>query len=159
MPAHQKHPAPNLKDDEIKYYRLPGILPEGHILAFNVRLDLLSYLALNEENPLRVQEQFTYQEMRVLLPLLDNYPDYCPHEVLYASFYGGLTDDRAVERARRRLQEAVEQGSWDYEMRPTRNVLSRVRVKLARFGLGVLSILETGYLLQSAAVVNGHSSK
>jgi hypothetical protein len=112
-------------------------------------LGTLSYLSLENEAPqLVAQQQFTDSEMSILLPLLDSYPYYCPYEVLYASFYNGNVNDIIVARCRQRLQMAMDIGTWDQEMRPVRNVLSRTRLKLRAFGLNVSSILETGCILR-----------
>ncbi|MBO0792593.1 MAG: hypothetical protein J2P36_16820, partial [Ktedonobacteraceae bacterium] len=75
------------------------------------------------------------------------FPYYCPYEVMYASFYNGKVSDKVVERCRRRLLEAQEEGIWDQEMRPVRGALSRARLKLRPFGIDISSILSTGYIL------------
>ena len=93
------------------------------------------------------QQQFTDGEMRVLMPLMEQFPYYCPYEVMFASFYNGNVQERTVERCRERLQEAMDEGIWDQEMRPVRNVLSRTRLKMRSFGFDISSILETGYIL------------
>ena len=89
--------------------------------------------------------------MRVLLPLIEQFPYYCPYEVIYASFYNGNVQERTVARCRQRLLEAMEEGIWDQEMRPVRNVLSRTRLKMRSFGFDISSILETGYILMYEA--------
>jgi hypothetical protein len=45
----------------------------------------------------------------------------------------------------------MDYGTWDHEMRPLRNVLSRTRLKIKDFGMDILSILETGYILMVTA--------
>jgi hypothetical protein len=133
----------------IRHFSLQDALPTGHKLALNMGLGTLSYLSLENEAPqLVAQQQFTDSEMSILLPLLDSYPYYCPYEVLYASFYNGNVNDIIVARCRQRLQMAMDIGTWDQEMRPVRNVLSRTRLKLRTFGLNVSSILETGCILR-----------
>lgn len=138
-----------LENGQILYFDLAGALPAQHILALNTGLCTLSYLAVNEkEQPcILAQQQFTQSELSLLRPLLEHYPHYCPHEVMFANFYNGMVTEQTVARARERLREAVEYGTWDHEMRPVRNVLSRARLKLKDFGMDVLSILETGYML------------
>ena len=138
-----------LDDASILYFSLSDVLPGGHTLALDVNLGTLSYLYIDEDKwpRLLVQRQFSRSEISLLRPLLENYPHYCPHEVIFASFYTGTVTEKAVGRARQRLQEALEYDTWDHEMRPVRNVLSRVRSKLKGFGLDILSILETGYIL------------
>ena len=125
----------------------------AHTFALDARLGTLSLLYLEAENSprMRVQQQFTNSEMSLLRPLLENYPHYCPHEVMFASFYTGSVTEKSVARARKRLQEAFDYGTWDHEMRPLRNTLSRTRLKVKDFGMDVLSILETGYMLMITA--------
>lgn len=141
--------------EQIFYFNLQNALPEGHILALNARLGTLSYLHTAEDNWPRmlVQQQFTNSELSLLRPLLESYPQYCPHEVMFANFYNGSVTDKTIARARERLQEALDYGTWDHEMRPVRNVLSRTRLKLKDFGIDVLSILETGYMLMVTAQI------
>ena len=132
----------------IRHFSLQDALPTGYKLALNMELGTLSYLSMGNDGPqLVAQQQFTASEMRILLPLLDSYPYYCPYEVMYASFYNGNVNDIIVARCRQRLQMALDIGTWDQEMRPVRNVLSRTRLKLRTFGLNVSSILETGCIL------------
>ena len=138
-----------LDTEQILYFTLQDALPDGHTLVLNIRLGTLSYLHTDDGRWPRmlVQQQFTNSELSLLRPLLDHYPHYCPHEVMFANFYNGTVSEKTIARARERLQEALDYGTWDHEMRPVRNVLSRTRLKLKDFGLDVLSILETGYML------------
>ena len=138
-----------LENGQIIYFDLQGVLPTHHTLALNTGLSTLSYLAMDEQQQPRIlaQQQFTHSELSLLRPLLEHYPHYCPHEVMFANFYNGAVTEHTIARARARLQEAIEYGTWDHEMRPVRNVLSRARLKLKDFGMDVLSILETGYML------------
>ena len=135
--------------ESIRHFSLQDALPAGHTLALNIELATLSYISSGGEAPqLVAQQQFTASELSILLPLLDSYPYYCPYEVLYASFYNGNITEAIVARCRQRLQNALEIGTWDQEMRPLRNVLSRTRLKLRTFGLNIASILETGCILR-----------
>jgi hypothetical protein len=145
-----KASAPYLKQDSenIMHFSLMDALPAGETLALNRSLGTLSHITCTEGRPLLVQQQqFTDGEMRVLLPLMEQFPYYCPYEVMFASFYSGNTNERSVARCRERLQEAMLEGIWDQEMRPVRNVLSRTRLKMRSFGFDISSILETGYIL------------
>lgn len=144
-----KTTAPYVKQDhdKIMHFSLDGALPEGQTLALNLAYGTLSLISSEGGPSLLVQQQFTATEISVVLPLLDSFPDYCPYEVMFASFYNGNVSERAVARCRQRLQEAMEAGIWDQEMRPVRNALSRTRLKMRDFGLDISSILETGYIL------------
>lgn len=135
-------------NEDILHFSLQGLLPPTHSLALNSTLGTLSYLISHNDSPRMVmQQQFTDSEIRVLLPLLESYPYYCPFEVLLASFTMGILSDENIARCRNRLEAALEEGIWDYEMRPVRNVLSRTRIKTRAFGIEISSILETGYIL------------
>ncbi|HEY3991763.1 MAG TPA: hypothetical protein VGM01_02680 [Ktedonobacteraceae bacterium] len=138
-----------LESEQIIYFDLQGALPAKHTLALSTGLCTLSYLSVDDKQQPRIlaQQQFTQSELSLLRPLLEYYPHYCPHEVMFANFYNGAVTEHTIARARDRLQEAVEYGTWDHEMRPVRNVLSRARFKLKDFSMDVLSILETGYML------------
>ncbi len=139
-----------LKSDvpEIMYFAPEGLLPAGHTLVLNRKLGTLSYLSKGTDRPrLLMQQQFTSSELSLLLPLLELFPDYCPYEVMFASFYNGTITDETVELCRQRLYDALESGTWDQELRPLRNVLSSTRMKLRPFGIDISSILETGYIL------------
>lgn len=137
-------------NEVIMHFELAKLLPAGQTLALNTKLGTLSLLASQSETPHPIvlgEQQFSVNEIRVLLPLLQLYPHYCPYEVMLASFNCGNTSEATVERFRVRLEEARFADVWDYEMRPTRNILSRTRFKLRELGIEVSSILETGYLL------------
>ncbi|WP_238321095.1 hypothetical protein [Thermogemmatispora carboxidivorans] len=137
--------------EHIKHYTLHGVLPEGYVLALNTAFGTLSCLTYLDKQPaLVLQQQFTNNEMNVLRPLLDSYPYYCPYEVLFAHFYHGEVTERTIERCRANLLKALEDGTWEQATRPIRNVLSRVRIKLRIFGINIVSILETGYILKAA---------
>lgn len=136
------------ENHEMLYFSLDDTLPAGHILVLNTALGTLSYISKGVERPrLEIQQQFTTGELSLLRPLLELFPHYCPYEVMFASFYNGAITDETLEQCRQRLYEALEDGSWDQQLRPLRNVLSRTRMKLRPFGIDISSILETGYIL------------
>jgi hypothetical protein len=140
------------REEEILHYTLEALLPAGHTLAMNVLLGTLSLIAQDAAWPyprLVAEQQFTMSELSLLLPLLDSHPHYCPYEVLLASFDHRMITEATIERCRARLQEAQDEGLWDYTMRPVRNVLSRTRLKMRVIGVEIASILETGYVLMN----------
>lgn len=135
-------------------YPLPGLLPDGALLVYNPTLATLVCLRCDQDAPrLLAEQQFSPNEACLLRPLLASYPDYCAYEVLHASFYSPpdspLFDlrDPTVARSRKRLEAMRKQGRWDEDMRPLRNALSRVRLKLHTLSIDVKSILDTGCLL------------
>ena len=141
-----------MTDGEILHFSLQDALPLGCLLALNTRIGTLSYLCSDGDRLLmRVQEQFSGTEMSLLLSLIDMFPYYCPYEVLHACFYHGCATDEVVGQSRRYLNQAIADGLWDQEMRPIRDALSRIRIKLRSFGLSITSLLATGYMLRMPA--------
>ena len=142
----------------IRYFPLQGTLPEGQTLVMNTALGTLSLLSNGDVIPrLLIQQQFTASELSLLLPLLEQFPHYCPYEVMFASFYNGVINEATIEHCRVQLQDALEAGCWDQQMRPVRNVLSRIRFKLRGFNLDIISILETGYILMVTTRIKARS--
>ncbi len=150
---------PTTQDAEtIRYFTLQGALQEGQTLVLNTALGTLSLLSNGDTMPrLLIQQQFTASELSLLIPLLEQFPHYCPYEVMFASFYNGIITEDTIERCRIQLQEALEAGCWDQQLRPVRNVLSRIRFKLRGFNLDIISILETGYILMITSRTKAHS--
>ena len=146
--------APRIGAHTIPHYVLSDLLPPGHLLVLNRDLALLSWLAPTwDAEPwphVLLQEQFTRHEERILFPLLENYPHFCPYEALLACYSTGQITDASLAWYRQHLHEAQLAGTWTQEMRPIRALLSRVRFKLRVFGLDVSSLFETGYLLKQA---------
>lgn len=139
-------------DEHLQVFVLESLFPAPHTFVLNSALNTLLHLTMQPGTPhpiLLSEQQFTDQEMSLLLPLLTNFPEYTPMEELYASYgYGfdGLTE-RRVEQARQHLNEMADEHVWDHELRALRNVMSRLRAKLRHLGLDTVSLLETGYLL------------
>jgi hypothetical protein len=137
-------------NEDIIHYSLSGLLEDDEQLAVNLQTRTISLLTIrNDKAALAEQQTFTTGEMYVLLPLLASYPYFCGYDTLLASFNTGRTTEKDVERAHKRLQYALDEGTWDQEMRPARNVLSRARLKFRAFGIEIMSILATGYMLVS----------
>lgn len=139
------------KNEPIQHFSLQGMLAADGRLALNPDRGILSLLSFKNREPrIVMQQQFTGTEIAILLPLLDSYPYYCSYETLFAHFYHGNPTDEVIARYRQHLHDAFEDGSWEQEMRPIRNVLSRARLKLRDFGLHIMSITEMGYVLMVA---------
>ena len=136
------------QDKEVVYFSLHGLVLPEHTLAFNTVLGTLSDIFICQNMPqMTTQRQFASSEISLLLPLLDSYPYFCPYESLYAHFTYGKVTESIIERCRKHLQEAVDEGVWDQEMRAMRNVLSRTRFKTRAFSIEISAILDTGYIL------------
>jgi hypothetical protein len=59
-----------------------------------------------------------------------------------------LLSESFIAKAQQRLDGLrQEEGLWDAEIKPIRNVMSRVRLKLRGVGLDTVFMLEVGYLL------------
>ncbi|GCE32138.1 hypothetical protein KDA_76220 [Dictyobacter alpinus] len=139
------------QQEEILHFSLSGLLETDHVLTLNPNLGTLSHLMCKDGQPrLLMGEQFRASEIRVLLPLLEAFPYYCPYEMVLASFgTGSVTEEATLYYQRRLLQARQEPAQWEEILMPIRGVLSRTRIKLRQFGLEISSISETGYLLRS----------
>ena len=131
---------------QFRFFPLPRVLPEGHVLVLNTHAYSLSTYVLTELSAgvhgLVAQEVVTELEMYVVLALLEAYPQYCPYEVLRTA----ITDE-VLSRARTTVHRAVEHKTLNRSMKPIRNILSRCRAKLHAFGIDVRSIHAEGYIL------------
>lgn len=124
------------------------MLPDDRIIIANAALRILSLIRRIPQpphqaiSPLLAQELFTAIEWRVLLVFLHAYPHAIPHEAVYAALY-----DLSPEHSRRQLDTARDRGYFREELRSVRNVISRVRQKVAPFALGIVFEQEQGYRL------------
>jgi hypothetical protein len=141
-------------EDELRFFPLEGLLPNGHALSVNTNCLILSLVSTHivKDNPMLLQALLTETDARLLLLLLA-LPYYCPQEVLRASLFysysrllaGLFSSDTAaraewqtaVEEQRLHLQRAQEVGTWKKELKPLYNALSKLRAKLHPFGLGI----------------------
>jgi hypothetical protein len=131
---------------QFRFFHLPKLLPEGHVLVLNTHPYSLSNFVLTELSAevhgLVAQEVLTELEMYVLLALLESYPQYCLYEELQAA----ISNDMPA-RARAIVYRAIEDRTLNTEMKSIRNILSRLRAKLHSFGIGIRSIHAEGYML------------
>jgi hypothetical protein len=140
-------------EEEIEHFTLGDMFPTGHVFALHLPLKTLTHLRLDPDFPypkLLAQVQFTERELDLVQPLYQNYPQFVPYEVMWVCYNRGFAylNERTLTKARQRLEEArLEEGLWDAEMRPMRNVVTRTRSKLHEVGLEVVSMLATGYML------------
>jgi hypothetical protein len=139
-------------DPELRYLSLDGLLPEAHRLALQRNLGLVARLYVDGDGVPRLQhvQWFTPVEMALVLALPEQYPRYCPYEVSLSHFTSTRVSERVIDRMREQAYEARESGEWDVLMRPMRNVLSRIRLKLRPFGIEIVSLVEVGYALAPA---------
>ncbi len=138
--------------DPVAYFVLPGILPASYRFAYHERLFTLNLLCMAAEGPTLLGEQsFTRREASLLLPLLHAYPAYCPYAVLHAHLTHTIVTTQDIAHSQQRLTSVMRAGYSETEMRPIRNVLSRVRMKmLAAFHIDIVTIQQVGPLLMYA---------
>ncbi|SRR5258708_17703141 len=130
----------------ISHVFLPDLL-SGQTLALNLETRTLSLLT---DGPLLILErQFSANEIRVFVPLVETYPHYCPYEVLLAHLYSNSVSTATIAHCRQRLQEAEARGIRQQELRPIRRALSSLRTKLRYFDLGISTVREMGCSLIS----------
>jgi hypothetical protein len=141
---------PSEPEEDIEQFILPNLLQPHQEFAFHARLGILSLLEKKDDHVFIMrQEGFTEKEWIVLRPfLMTTYPYHCSSWWLHASFRkGGNPTESEIQLSRSRLKEAKLLGVWDREMRPIRNVVSRVRAKLTPFGIEIVASVEKGYML------------
>lgn len=129
----------DLSMSHFQRFAMSTLLPEGGSLILNSEKGILSLLTGEE---LVEQQLLTDSEMYLIAELFAAYPDYCPYEVLLSA----LTND-SLEKCRKQVMWGLEEGMIDAMMRPVRNLLSRCRMKLQPFGIGITALHETGYTL------------
>jgi hypothetical protein len=121
------------------HFSLPRLLPDNQTMVVNpaMRTAILLY---NEAGEARVvtQHVFSPNGMRVLVPLLQSYPDYCPYAVILTSLF-----PLSIEKSRALLQEA-----WELSTRPVRRAIGSAATGLQSFGLRVYSLRGLGYILR-----------
>jgi hypothetical protein len=138
--------------ESIQYYMLEGLFPTTHIFALNLALGTFLHLYWEEQLPYPLilgEEQLTERERDLLRPLLAQYPQFAPYEIIHASFHEGYDrlSEQLIAQAQARLETLREEKLWDVDMRPIRNVMARLRLKVRELGLDTVNMLETGYML------------
>jgi len=128
------------QEDGLMHFSLPGLLPDGQTLVVNPAMRTAILLAHEASNGASVlaQHVFSPNGMRVLVPLLQAYPDYCPYEVLLSTLF-----PLSIDQCRKLLREA-----WDLSVRPVRRAIANIVVGFHSFGLKVYSLRGLGYILR-----------
>ncbi len=122
---------------------LEGLFPANQTLVVNPAkrtATLLSHTP-GRKPEIVAQHHFSPNGMRVLVPLLQAYPHYCPYDVLLASL-GSMS----LEDARRQMQDM-----WEIAIRLVRRAITGLKGGLRDFGLQVRSIWSAGYLVEARA--------
>src|SRR5215469_10684792 len=138
--------------ESIQYYVLEGLFPPTHRFVLNLVLGTFLHLYWEEQLPYPLvlgEQQLTECERDLVRPRLSHYPQFAPYEVLHASFHEGYDrlSEQLIAQAHKRLDLLREEKLWDAEMRPIRNIMARLRLKIRELGLDTVNMLETGYLL------------
>jgi hypothetical protein len=127
-------------DDGLLRFSLPGLLRDNPTLVVNLAMRTATLLSHEAGGEARIvtQYQFSPNGMRILLLLLQAYPDYCSYESLLASLF-----PLSLEAARQQLQE-----EWEVSIRPVRAAIASIGIGLPSFGLRVYSLRGLGYILR-----------
>jgi len=142
---------------KIIHFPLPGLLPAGEILALNLETRTLSLLSAG---PVLVMErQFSINEIRLLLAILESFPHYSPYEALLSHISSNIVTASSIAHYRQHLQEAKNRGTWQQELRPIRRALSSLRNKLHCFNLEISNIRERGCSLTSLTTTSPARSR
>ena len=124
------------------HFSPPGLLSSNQKLALNLETRTLSLLADGPQ--LIIVQQFTTNEIRIFLPILESYPHYCPYEVMLAHLSSSNVTLSSIARWSQRLEEAQMCGTWQEELRPLRRALTSLRAKLHVFDLEISNVRERG---------------
>ena len=120
---------------------LEGLIPPNQILVLNLalRTATLFYNAPEGKQTIVEQQHFSPNGMRVLVPLLEAYPKYCLHEVLFASLVS-----IPLEEAYQQMREMRA-----LTIRSVRRAVASLPSRLRAFGWQVRSIRGAGYLVEA----------
>ena len=131
--------------EALRQLTLEGLIPVNQILVLNLdlRTATLFYNAPEGNQTIVEQQHFSPNGMRVLVPLLEAYPKYCLHEVLFASLFS-----LPVEEAYQQMREMRA-----LTIRSVRRAVASLPSKLRAFGWQVRSIRGAGYLIEAIPAV------
>ena len=120
---------------------LEGLLPANHELVLNLaERTVILFSHAPDGKVTKVEEKrFSPNGMRVLVPLLQAYPKYCLHEVLFASL-DSLPLDEAYQQMREMRALTI---------RSVRRAVASLPTRLRAFGWQVRSIRGAGYLIEA----------
>ncbi len=127
--------------EALLHLTLEGLLPANQTLAVNPAMRAATLISQTPEGEAQIvaQQHFSPNGMRILVPLLQAYPHYCPYEVLLASLFS-----LSLEEARRQLRDI-----WEIAIRSVRRAVGSLIAQLRALGLQVRSIRGAGYLVEA----------
>lgn len=115
-------------------------LPNGQMVIANPRLRTLSLLNLHISLPLLAQAHFSVSEWSVLLVLLRTFP----HDASYAELYAALSSREQSQNSN--YFDAMGGEYIPHEaLRPIREIVSGVRLKVRSFGFEIRANRDMGY--------------
>ena len=132
------------------YFDLHDPFPKGYLLVWYPTVGLLAHFSFQGEGNLHLcswQDGFADDEMRALLPLLNSQPQCCPYEHVLAHFYNPhkqITEE-LIAWTGAWLEEAQGTPAWEQQVKPVRELLSRVLPKLHALGMDISAVKERGY--------------
>ncbi|HEU5226564.1 MAG TPA: hypothetical protein VFU49_02050 [Ktedonobacteraceae bacterium] len=141
--------APLFKDEKRSVESiLENLLPAEYKLELNAAVRVISLLSVSSLCIL-AQQQFTKNEWRIFMTLLNS----CPHYVPYAALLASITA-LSLQDCDKRLWEAQRQGSGELkkELKPVHRALSGIRAKLNKLSpsLKISLIRNLGYSLTTS---------
>lgn len=135
------HDQPEDQSKALLHLPLAGLLPPDQKLVINPSIRTATLFSYTPEGEAQIvaQQQFSPNGMRVLVPLLQMYPNYCTYETLLAALFSLTLDE-----ARLQLREIRE-----IALRSVRRAIGSLATGLRAFGLRVRSVRSTGYLVEA----------
>src|SRR5579859_6138187 len=89
---------------QILHFYLPELMPTTQKLALNLETRTLSLLADGPQ--LIAEQQLSANEFRVIVPIFEFFPYYCPYEVLLAHLTADVVTSTIIDHCQKYLQEA-----------------------------------------------------
>ncbi len=128
------------QQEGLLHLTLEGLVPANHELVVNLAERSVTLFSLAPDGkPVMVEQKgFSPNGMRVLVQLLQAYPKYCRHEVLFASLFS-----LPLEEAYQQMREM-----HALIIRPVRRAIASLTSRLRAFGWQVRSIRGEGYLIE-----------
>lgn len=130
---------------QVLHFHLPELMPEAQKFALNLEIRTLSLLTDGPQ--LIAEQQLSIGELRMIVPIFEFFPYYCPYEVLFAYLTSDVITPTIIDHCQKYLQEAQSHGNWQQELRPVRRAISTLRSKLDCFQLRISTVRDLGYAL------------
>src|SRR5260370_40033201 len=144
-PAHGHHQQED-QPGSLLHLPLAGLLPDNQKLVINpaARTAILFAQTSSGEADVVTVQQFSPNGMRVLIPLLQAYPNYCPYETLLVALFSLTIDEARLQL--REIRKIV--------LRSIRRAIGSLASGLRAFGLRVRSVRDTGYLVETISTAS-----